>query len=82
VEEMKRLCEKADIICPNITEACLLLHQPYKESFSEKEIKKMLKELCKFGSQKAIMTGVSLQKNSIGAYGYDADNDTYTYYFT
>ena len=49
---------------------------------NEEEIKKMLKELCKFGSQKAIMTGVSLQKNSIGAYGYDADNDTYTYYFT
>ena len=77
VEEMKRLCEKADIICPNITEACLLLHQPYKESFSEEEIKKMLKKLCKFGSQKAIITGVSLQENSIGAYGYDADNDAY-----
>ena len=82
VEEMKHLCEKADIICPNITEACLLLHQPYKESFSEEEIKKMLKELCKFGSQKAIITGVSLQENSIGAYGYDANTNTYTYYFT
>lgn len=82
VEEMKHLCEKADIICPNITEACLLLHQPYKESFSEEEIKKMLKELCKFGSQKAIMTGVSLQENSIGAYGYDANTITYTCYFT
>ena len=42
----------------------------------------MLKELCKFGSQKAIITGVSLQENSIGAYGYDANTNTYTYYFT
>ena len=37
--EMKELCENADIVVPNITEACYMLQREYKEEYTEKEIK-------------------------------------------
>ena len=36
--EMAKVCAKADIILPNITEACLLTGTPYKTSYDESYI--------------------------------------------
>jgi pyridoxine kinase len=82
VEGMKELCSKADIICPNITEACLLLNKPYQETYTEETIKEMLKELCQFGSNISIITGISFDDNSIGAYAYDVRDNSYHFYTT
>ena len=42
VNEMKRLVQAADIITPNITEAALLLDEPYREDLTVCEIKDWL----------------------------------------
>ena len=35
---MRRLCRRADVILPNLTEACLLTGKPYCESYTERDI--------------------------------------------
>lgn len=48
--EMRRLCYKADIILPNITEAMLLLGEPYQKGpYSQRSIKELLKRLAALG---------------------------------
>lgn len=81
VMEMKRLCKDADIIVPNITEACYMLHREYKEEYSEEEIKKLLIELTNLGPKYAILTGVSFEKNEIGVMAYNKDTNKFFSYF-
>ena len=56
--EMKRLVRHADVLTPNLTEACILLDRPYKEKFSEAELKDMAVRLCDQGPEKVVFTGV------------------------
>ena len=57
-EKMKELCRRADIITPNVTEACLLTHTPYSEFQSEADIRTLLEKLLKLGPRTAIITGI------------------------
>lgn len=79
---MARLCAKADIIVPNITEASFMLDVPYTESYNEEYIKDMLKKLCALGCKKAILTGISFKEGTQGAVYYDSETDTYYSYFS
>ena len=79
---MARLCAKADIIVPNITEASFLLGVPYTESYDEDYIKDTLKKLCRLGCKRAVLTGISYKKDTQGAVYYDSESDTYHSYFT
>lgn len=79
--EMKGLCKNADIIVPNITEACYMLHREYKEEYSEEEIKDFLIELTNLGPKYAVLTGVSFDKNEIGVMAYNKETNKYFSYF-
>ena len=81
VLEMKELCKNADIIVPNITEACYMLQRKYKEEFTESEVKEVLIELTNLGPKYAILTGVSLKENEIGVIEYNKDTNKYFSYF-
>lgn len=78
--KMRELCAKADIICPNLSEAAFLLDIKYEENYDEEYIKDVLKKLCELGSNISIITGVSLEKGKLGAYSYNKKNNTYFYY--
>ncbi len=58
-EKMKLLCAEADVITPNLTEACLLLGREYHENPAEAEIEEMLRGLTALGAKKAVITGLS-----------------------
>ena len=58
VEQMSRFIGLADIITPNITEAALLLNEPYKNRFEEKELKDWLCRLADKGPKIVIITSV------------------------
>ena len=75
---MAALCAKADVICPNMTEASLLLGIPYREEYDEAYVKDVLKQLCALGCKAAVITGTVLHPGKIGAYAYDSVNDVYT----
>lgn len=81
VEAMKEYCSYADIITPNITEACLLTNTPYTTSYDESFIKDLLIKLIQLGCKKVVITGVSLKEGMNGAYGYDSIDNTYHSYF-
>ena len=74
------LCSKADIIVPNITEACFMTGAEYKESYDESYIKELISKLAKLGSKMVVITGVSLSPGKTGIYGYDTVKDEYFIY--
>ena len=77
---MLRLCEKADIIIPNITEACMLLGVDYKtEPYTEAFIEMLLMGLYKKCEAKIVLTGVTFDERKVGAACYDGDTVTYTF---
>ena len=82
-KHMATLCAKADIIDPNLTEASFMLGTEYKEDgeYDEQYIKEVLKKLTALGAKIAILTGVSLSPDKIGAMGYDSEKDEYFSYF-
>ena len=82
VGRMASLCAKADIIVPNLTEACLLLGIPYiGEDYTESEIRDILRGLTGLGARKAIVTGISFAPEKLGAYAYDSLSGDFVSYF-
>lgn len=77
---MATLCAKADIIVPNITEACFMLGEEYKEKYDEAYAKNLLKKLAALGAKIAILTGVSFEEGKTGVMGYDSAKDEFYYY--
>lgn len=57
-EEMRKLCAHADIIAPNMTEACMLLGKEYKADPSCAELRGMLKGLSELGAKTVVITGI------------------------
>ena len=78
---MATLCGKADVIIPNLTEACFMLDIPYTEEYDEEYIRDVLKKLCALGAKRAVLTGISFDKTKLGAYAYDSTTEKYFYYY-
>lgn len=55
---MKSLVQYAHILTPNLTEACILTDTPYREKFTEQELKDMARRLCDQGPEKVVLTGI------------------------
>ena len=49
--QMARLCAKADIIVPNLTEACFLTGMEYREHYDEQYIETLLDKLAALGNK-------------------------------
>lgn len=61
-DEMKKLIKYADVMTPNLTEACRLLDIPYPDRILHpEELEDIAKELCTKGPDKIVITG--LQNN-------------------
>jgi pyridoxine kinase len=69
---MRRLCARADVITPNLTEAALLLGMPCGESLqTREETDALLRALSALGPEKVVVTGVSYAPGELGAASYD-----------
>lgn len=66
VKAMKKLAFSADIILPNITEACFLTDTEYKEKYDEAYINVLLDKLAGSGAKTVILTGVSYKEYRTG----------------
>lgn len=66
VEEMKKLCFQADIILPNITEACFLTGVPYRETYDKAYIDELLQKLTANGAKTVVLTGVGYAPEETG----------------
>ena len=65
--DMKRLIQYADIITPNLTEACFLTDTPYKPNgWRHTELVVMARELMAMGAKRLVITGIKMGENFIG----------------
>ena len=79
--EMAKVCAKADLIVPNLTEASLLTGLPYRTEYDEAYIREMLQALAKLGPRYVALTGVSFEKGRLGVMYYDREKNEYGSYF-
>ena len=78
---MAGLTAKADLIIPNLTEACFMLDIPYPESYDEAFIRDVLKKLTDNGAKRAALTGITFEESKLDVYSYDSTTDSYFSYY-
>lgn len=77
-DAMKPLCFHADVMLPNLTEACLLTDTPYQESYDEAYISEMIRKMHNAGAKQIILTGISYTPETTGV--VIADQNQIQYY--
>lgn len=81
--EMAKLCGEADIILPNISEACFMLEKEYiGEDATLDQIKELLLALTSLGSKTVVITGVKFGENNFGFMGYNTESKEFFQYAT
>lgn len=68
VSAMKRLCQRADVLLPNLTEAALLTGIPYEKACRDPE--SLLASLASLGPKTVVITGTETE-DTIGFVGTD-----------
>lgn len=67
VKQMAKLCGRANVILPNMTEACFLVNQDYDIfTHTNESITKVMAKLLSLGAQQVILKGVEFSKEKIG----------------
>ena len=79
--KMRSLCARADVILPNLTEAALLLGEPYAENYDKEYVESLLRRLADVGAGKIVLTGVRPSAQEIGAAVYDRADGRARYVF-
>lgn len=78
--QMKRLCSRAHTIVPNMTEAAMMLGEPYREHCPPAQIETLLRRLSVIGPENVVITGVSFEEGKLGAALYQKSVDRVSYY--
>lgn len=82
-DKMSELCSKADVIVPNLTEACYMLNIPYVgDKYSKEFIQDILIRLSKQGCKYCVLTGVSFDENSLGVMAYNSETNSFFEYYS
>ena len=72
--EMRRLAARADILTPNVTEACMLTGTPYKkDGWTMRELRELTCRLRGIGAKNVVISGIPMGRY-IGNAVYDAVN--------
>ena len=79
---MATLCADADIVLPNITEACMMVDEPYMASgYDEAYIRRLMDKLLALGAGTVVLTGVSYREGEVGAAVLAKGDAEISYYF-
>lgn len=62
-EQMNSLVQYADILTPNLTEACILTGTEYRPNMNKKELTQICQSLCEMGPQKIVISGLERGEN-------------------
>lgn len=78
---MAELCSKADIILPNITEACFMTDTEFVSGLhTEEYIETLINKLLDMGAKNVVLTGVTFEENKLGA-AFMGQDRVAKYYF-
>lgn len=79
---MAKLCGKADLLVPNLTEAAFMLGEEFRgENYDRDYIEGLVRRLAGLGPSMVVLTGISFEAGRLGAASYDAASDCVSYYF-
>lgn len=83
VDEIRGLLPFADVITPNVTEACELLKIPYiGENVSELDAQRITLSLSRFGPKRIVVTGIFSNEGKVGCAMFDKERNSLSYYYT
>ena len=75
--KMRELISIADIITPNLTEACLLTEEEYKKyDTTDEKVEYMARKIANMGPKKVIITGI-IRGDKIYNFAYDKESDKF-----
>lgn len=66
---MRQLCQKADVLLPNMTEAARLTGLPYRQTPDTAYLSELAAGLLEFGAKAVLITGIRWETGGIGFYG-------------
>lgn len=69
-KEMKKLVHYADILTPNLTEACILADMEYHETWTVQQLEELSNRLAAMGPERIVITGI-MQGSYIANYCYE-----------
>ena len=75
VEAHRRICERADLVIPNLTEACLLAGIPYEDRTDPEFCQQAAAALLKTSAKAVLLTGYSPAPDSVGFYYYNGTEE-------
>ena len=76
VNQMAKLCGRANVILPNMTEACFLVNQDYDIfTHTNESITKLMEKLLSLGANHVVLKGVDFSSDKIGVAYYSQKNN-------
>ncbi len=76
VQQMAKLCGRANVILPNMTEACFLVNQDYDIfTHTNESITKLMEKLLSLGANHVVLKGVDFSSDKIGVVYYSQKNN-------
>lgn len=81
VSAVRKFVSLANVILPNMTEACFLLKRPYTESYTRESVSSILRELSDMGGCDVVLTGFS-ENEKIGFASYERAEKKTMFYLT
>ncbi len=76
VQQMAKLCGRANVILPNMTEACFLVNQDYDIfTHTNESITKLMEKLLSLGAKHVVLKGVDFSSDKIGVAYYSQKNN-------
>ena len=55
---MRSFLDVADVLTPNLTEACILADEPYRTDFSDAELESICRRLAERGTGRVVVSGI------------------------
>ena len=79
ISVLRDLAAMADVVLPNVTEACLLTGIPYQEQTDGHILRMMLEKLCGRKTETVVITGVTPAESKIGFVGIHREEGMFSY---
>lgn len=79
--QFRKMVQYADVIVPNLTEACLITGYPYSEDLGPEDYPQLARKLVELGAKNVVLTSVYKDKNKreeeTGYYVYSENGESY-----
>ena len=79
VSAMADLASMAEVVLPNVTEACMMAGLPYQETVDGQVLRMLTQTLCRMKTQTVVITGVSPAPGKTGFAGLQKGEGMFSY---